>query len=137
MVARQDPQPARVDGQRFVKRELHREVAHGVYKFRDVARGPGVRRRQIGVEVLFYACKSLGRAAGHERFVGNLSEQVHGIMMELCPSFGIERTEKIRRVGVPTPPEVVSKVVEARTDGMHVAATSRVLRRKARCHRPC
>ena len=111
MVAGEDAETARVDGQGLVQAELGGEVADRARtQHACVGSAPGA----VGVEILALTAVTVVDPAVQDEFGGamfelfqrHLAEQRDGILVKLTPTHGIEVAEEADRVLVPTPPEV-------------------------------
>ena len=114
VIAGQDAQAARVDGQRFVEAELGGEVRNRPGpQHAGVAGAPGVLRVQVllhpPVGVVDSTVQSERRGALFQLVDRNPSEQRHWIVVDFAPQRGVQFAEEARGVRVPAPPQVLGE----------------------------
>ena len=116
VIARQDPQPAGIFGNRFVQSELSREVRDRARpQHAGVARAPG----PIGFEV-FELCAAgrcvIDPAMKHQFACSaldlrerNFAQHGHRIVIKLPPAHWIQVAEQAGRIVVPGPPDIAGQ----------------------------
>src|SRR5262249_34257106 len=119
VVAGEDTQAPRVDGQRLVEAELSAEVGDGSVD------GLGMRAAARGIVGLHVGVEGgeRGVVAGEEVGIGGAARQevavyfgedAYAAVFDALPERGINAGVEGRRFGVPGPPEVIGKLVQAR-----------------------
>ncbi|MNS67621.1 hypothetical protein D3C72_1008770 [compost metagenome] len=118
VVAGQDAQAARVDGQGLMQAELGREVGHGLVGLVRVGLlEPGHFLVHVGVEALHD-----GVVVGQEALVGSggveaglidLAQELHGVVVDGLPQVLVQAGEQRLSLRVPAPPHVVGQLPQA------------------------
>ena len=117
VIARQDAQAPRIDGEGFVDAELRREVGDRADPQRPrVDRGPGARGAQVFTELAVGAVDTRAQAGVARQGLDLLGREAgqHGdrVVVGRAECLGVEVAEQLDDVGVPGPPQVDGEVLE-------------------------
>ncbi len=111
VIAGQDAQAARGDGQGFMEAELGGEVGHRSFQQRRRPfAAPGVALRPVGIKGLHHLAHAVGEETilePHAQLViRNLAQDGHGVVVEIRPPPGRKFRKNLLRLLIPRPPQV-------------------------------
>src|SRR5687767_14880664 len=117
VIARQHAEPAGIDRQRLMQRELGGEIGNRLSaQLVALTLAPGVLRGPRGVEPgddAVVESDPLGIRGGRlQTLTRNELQQSYGVVRRLAPQRVVEPPEYLARVRVPAPPEVVRQLLE-------------------------
>ena len=111
VIARQDPQPPRVDRERFVQPEFSREIHGGpLPQHPGVRRPPGVERGLVlappAIRPVDAGRKPRLNGEPFDLFASQGAQQSNGIVRQLAEERCVQFAEDLHHLGLPAPPEI-------------------------------